>query len=186
MRSAGPFFQSRLRGADKKFTIDGDRIAIHDLAMKAAREFNRKGSLAACSRPQNYDEQRIAGQSACTPGDMVPGAGDDEGNNKDDDHYEPEGFKFLPTRLKCVPGSIASQPGHAIIVAEGSSLRWARPRRVLSSITTWIVVCVGGQCPPRNLSKFYTKLRENLMEAQVRCSREILDRLRENMIERGA
>ena len=35
----------------------------------------------------------------------------------------------------------------------------------------------------RNLSKFYTMLREKLMEAQVRCSREILDRLRENMIE---
>lgn len=34
-----------------------------------------------------------------------------------------------------------------------------------------------------NLSKFYTMLREKLMEAQVRCSREILDRLRENMIE---
>jgi flagellar secretion chaperone FliS len=35
----------------------------------------------------------------------------------------------------------------------------------------------------RNLSNFYTMLREKLMEAQVRCSREILDHLRENMIE---
>jgi hypothetical protein len=48
----------------------------------------------------------------------VPGADDDEGDNKDDDHYEPQGFKFLATRLKCVAGSIASQSGHATIVAE--------------------------------------------------------------------
>ena len=40
-----------------------------------------------------------------------------------------------------------------------------------------------GAAVARNLSKFYTMLREKLMEAQVRCSREILDRLRENMIE---
>jgi flagellar biosynthetic protein FliS len=40
-----------------------------------------------------------------------------------------------------------------------------------------------GPAVARNLSKFYTMLREKLMEAQVRCSREILDRLRENMIE---
>ena len=40
-----------------------------------------------------------------------------------------------------------------------------------------------GAAVARNLSKFYTMLREQLMEAQVRCSREILDQLRENMIE---
>jgi flagellar biosynthetic protein FliS len=33
------------------------------------------------------------------------------------------------------------------------------------------------------LAEFYTMLREKLMEAQVRCSREILDRLRQSMIE---
>jgi flagellar protein FliS len=40
-----------------------------------------------------------------------------------------------------------------------------------------------GGAVARNLSKFYTMLREKLMEAQVRCSREILDQLRQNMIE---
>jgi flagellar biosynthetic protein FliS len=40
-----------------------------------------------------------------------------------------------------------------------------------------------GAAVVRNLSKFYTMLREKLMEAQVRSSREILDRLRENMVE---
>jgi flagellar biosynthetic protein FliS len=35
----------------------------------------------------------------------------------------------------------------------------------------------------RYLAEFYTMLREKLMEAQVRCSREILDRLRQSMIE---
>jgi flagellar biosynthetic protein FliS len=40
-----------------------------------------------------------------------------------------------------------------------------------------------GAAVVRNLSKFYTMLREKLMEAQVRSSREILDRLRENMIQ---
>lgn len=35
----------------------------------------------------------------------------------------------------------------------------------------------------RNLADFYTMLREKLMEAQVRCSREILDQVRQNMIE---
>lgn len=48
----------------------------------------------------------------------MPGADDDEGNNKDDDHDEPKGLIFLAARLQCVPGSIASLPGHAIIVAE--------------------------------------------------------------------
>ena len=40
-----------------------------------------------------------------------------------------------------------------------------------------------GRAVVGNLSNFYTMLREKLMEAQVRCSREILDQLRENMIE---
>lgn len=39
-----------------------------------------------------------------------------------------------------------------------------------------------GAAVARNLSKFYTMLREQLMEAQVRSSRELLDQLRENMI----
>jgi hypothetical protein len=54
----------------------------------------------------------------------VPGADDDEGDNKDDDHYQTEGLKFLAARSKCVPGSIASQPGHAIIVAERARRDW--------------------------------------------------------------
>lgn len=40
-----------------------------------------------------------------------------------------------------------------------------------------------GQRVARHLGGFYTMLREKLMEAQVRCSREILDHLRLNMIE---
>jgi hypothetical protein len=48
----------------------------------------------------------------------MPGADDDEGNNKDDDHYEPQGFEFLTPCSKCIAGSIVSQPGHAIIVTE--------------------------------------------------------------------
>jgi flagellar protein FliS len=40
-----------------------------------------------------------------------------------------------------------------------------------------------GAAVTHNLSNFYTMLREKLMEAQVRCSREILDQLRQNMIE---
>ena len=40
-----------------------------------------------------------------------------------------------------------------------------------------------GRAVVGNLSNFYTMLRENLMEAQVRCSHEILDQLRQNMIE---
>lgn len=35
----------------------------------------------------------------------------------------------------------------------------------------------------RSLSSFYTMLREQLMEAQVRCSREILANLRQQMLE---
>lgn len=35
----------------------------------------------------------------------------------------------------------------------------------------------------RNLASFYTMLREQLMEAQVRCSREILADLRQQMLE---
>ena len=35
----------------------------------------------------------------------------------------------------------------------------------------------------RNLSSFYTMLRERLMEAQVRCSREIFADLRQQMLE---
>jgi flagellar protein FliS len=38
-----------------------------------------------------------------------------------------------------------------------------------------------------NLSNFYSMVREKLMEAQVRCSREALEQLREAMLEvRGA
>ena len=40
---------------------------------------------------------------------------------------------------------------------------------------------------PRNLAGFYTMLRERMMEAQLRCSRDILEELRKHMIElRGA
>lgn len=35
----------------------------------------------------------------------------------------------------------------------------------------------------RNLASFYTMLREQMMEAQVRCSREILANLRQQMLE---
>lgn len=35
----------------------------------------------------------------------------------------------------------------------------------------------------RNLASFYAMLREQLMEAQVRCSREILDDLRQQVLE---
>jgi flagellar biosynthetic protein FliS len=35
----------------------------------------------------------------------------------------------------------------------------------------------------RNLASFYAMLREQLMEAQVRCSREILANLRQQMLE---
>jgi len=40
-----------------------------------------------------------------------------------------------------------------------------------------------GGAVARNLARFYTMVREKLMEAQVRCSREILDELRRQMLE---
>jgi flagellin-specific chaperone FliS len=35
----------------------------------------------------------------------------------------------------------------------------------------------------RNLSRFYTMIRERLAEAQVRCSRELLEELRQLMLD---
>lgn len=48
----------------------------------------------------------------------MPGTDDYEGNNKDDNHYEPDGLIFLAARVRRISGPIATQPGHAIIVAE--------------------------------------------------------------------
>lgn len=40
-----------------------------------------------------------------------------------------------------------------------------------------------GTAVTRNLSRFYTMIREKLTEAQVRCSREILDELRQYLLD---
>jgi|KBSMisStandDraft_5_1062788.scaffolds.fasta_scaffold175979_3 hypothetical protein len=49
---------------------------------------------------------------------MVPGTDDDEGDNKDNDYYQPESLKPMAACLKCITRFIASHPGHAIIVAD--------------------------------------------------------------------
>jgi flagellin-specific chaperone FliS len=41
----------------------------------------------------------------------------------------------------------------------------------------------GGAGVARNLSRFYAMVREQLMEAQVRCSRQILEEVRQYMLD---
>ena len=72
MRSAGLFFRSGLGRADAEFAIERDRVAVHDLAVEAGSEFQRERSLTATCWPKNYNQQRIARQSAHAPMNVMP------------------------------------------------------------------------------------------------------------------
>src|SRR3954469_24691992 len=56
VRNAGALFSRRFRGADVKAAINGDGIAIDDLAMEFFGECKGKGSLATRSRAEDDDE----------------------------------------------------------------------------------------------------------------------------------
>jgi hypothetical protein len=60
MWSARLFFGSGLGSADEKLAINGDRIAIYDLATKVLCEPERKRGFTAARWTKNYEQQRIA------------------------------------------------------------------------------------------------------------------------------
>ena len=59
MRQARPIFGGWLGGPQVHATVDGDRVATHDLAAEALPERKRKRGLAATSGAQEEDGERI-------------------------------------------------------------------------------------------------------------------------------
>src|ERR1700690_82638 len=56
MRGMGALGSVWLGGADLEFAIGGDRIAVHDLAVKARRQRKKKRRLPATRRPSNQTQ----------------------------------------------------------------------------------------------------------------------------------
>src|SRR5256885_8502989 len=135
MGSAGLFFCSGFSSADAELAIHRYRIAIHDFAVKTGCEFERKTSLAAGRRANNHNQQGIARQLACAPMNVMPVAGDSEGENKN--HYDDEAEIFQPF-LTCSAGLIACSSmiamfGHGTILAKAASYGSARRRKMTIS-----------------------------------------------------
>lgn len=62
MWRSGLFRCGWLRSADDELTINRHRIAIYDLASEMLREHDGQLRLAAASRTENRNQQRIAAQ----------------------------------------------------------------------------------------------------------------------------
>ena len=54
-----PFSSTRLRSANLKLTVDRDRIATDDFAVKVLGQSDREEALAGCGGPENHEQERI-------------------------------------------------------------------------------------------------------------------------------
>jgi hypothetical protein len=121
MRNPALLLRRRFRGPDVEFPISRNRIAIHDLAAKFLSQRERQGGLAAARRAKNYQEQRIAGQSARTPVHVAPEASDGNGKYEQHDYDCAKRLKTLAapgTQFHCT--TRWKWPGHGFIVAEAA------------------------------------------------------------------
>ena len=67
MRSAFTLFGARLGGANFEFAIHGDRVTIHDFAVKVLSQEQRQRSFAASSRSQDCNQQRLTAHFSVRP-----------------------------------------------------------------------------------------------------------------------
>ena len=67
MRDAGALGSRGFRGSNLKLAIHGDRIAVHDFAVKAFSQRQRKCSLTASRRTEHHNQQGLGRRGQRAP-----------------------------------------------------------------------------------------------------------------------